>query len=66
MINISLHIRKLPPATVGEGGIMKSNTQSAKICLNFNGGEGVILKSNTQSAKICLNFNLGGGYSEVK
>ena len=42
---------------------MKSNTQSAKICLNFNWGG--ILKSNTQSAKICLNFNWGG-YSEVK
>ena len=39
MINISLHIRKLPPATVGRGGrgiLLKSNTQSAKICLNFN------------------------------
>ena len=64
MINISLHIRKLPPATVcvcGEGGgILKSNTQSAKICLNFNWGGGV-LKSNTQSAKICLNFNFRGG-----
>ena len=82
MINISLHIRKLPSATVGEGGgysevkysncqdlpklqlggILKSNTQSAKICLNFNLGGG-ILKSNTQSAKIYLNFNFrrGGG-----
>ena len=51
MINISLHIRKLPPATVwggGGGGILKSNTQSAKICLNFNFREG------------------GGGYSGTK
>ena len=47
---------------MGGGGIVKSNTQSAKICLNFNfrGGRG-ILKSNTQSAKICLSFNFQGG-----
>ena len=45
----------------GGGGVdLKSNTQSAKICLNFNGGGGV-LKSNTKSGKICLNFNFWGG-----
>ena len=52
---------------LGGGGvnILDSNTQSTKICLNFN-GEGGILESNTQSAKICLNFNWGGVYSGVK
>ena len=60
MINIILHIRKLPPTTWG-GGILESKTQSAKICLNFNFRGGGILESKTQSAKICLNFNLGGG-----
>ena len=82
MKNISLHIRKLPPATggggysevkyskcqdlpkfqFGAGGVLKVNTQSAKICLNFNflaGDGGSILKANSQSAKICLNFNWG-------
>ena len=44
----------------GGGGVLKSNTQSAKICLNFNWGGGV-LKSNTKSGKICLNFNFWGG-----
>ena len=63
MINISLHIQKLPPATGGWGVILKSNTQSAKICLNFHWGGGIL----SQSAKICLNFYFGGGgYSEVK
>ena len=66
MINISLHVRKLPLATLGGwvgggwakiclnfnwGGILESNTQSAKMCLN---------ESNTQSAKICLIFNFRG------
>ena len=67
MINISLHIQKLPPATLGVGGTLESNTQSAKICLNFNfWGEGGTLEPNTQSAKICLNFNFrrGGGTLE--
>ena len=61
------------PTSNSEGGggvgILKSNSQSAKTCLNFKfflGGEG-ILKSNTQSTKICLNFKLGeGGYSGTK
>ena len=41
------------------------NTQSPKICLNFNfrgrGVGGDFVTENTQSPKICLNFNLGGG-----
>ena len=49
---------------VGGGGTLESNTQSAKICLNFNfffWGGGGTLESNTQSAKICLNSNFRGG-----
>ena len=40
------------------------NTQSPKICLNFNfrgGGRGDSVTENTQSPKICLNFNFFGG-----
>ena len=65
MINISLHIHKLPPATgggTGYSGVAK--TQSAKICLKFNfrgegGGYSGVVK--TQSAKICLKFNFQAG-----
>ena len=69
MINISLHIQKLPQAYVGGGGyseVKYSKCQDLPKFQFFFWGGG-ILKSNTQSAKICLNFNLGGGgYSEVK
>ena len=43
-------------------------TQSAKICLNFN-GRGVFWEVKTQSAKNCLSFNfrgVGGVFWEVK
>ena len=65
MINISLHIRKLPPATGlggGYSGVVK--TEIAKICLNFNfrgwgwgWGVGYSGVGKTQSAKICLKQN---------
>ena len=50
----------------GDSGQVKTeNTQSAKICLNFNfqwggGYSGQVKTENTQSAKICLNFNFHG------
>ena len=67
MINISLHIRKLPPATVGGGysEVKYSKCQDLPKFQFFWRGGG-ILKSNTQSAKICLIFNFLGGDSEVK
>ena len=66
---ISLHIRSLRfQASWGGGGyseVKTENTQSAKICLNFNfqvmGGYSKVKTENTQSAKICLNFNFRGG-----
>ena len=70
---ISLHIRspRFQAYGGGEGGysgVRTENTQSAKICLNFNlggGGGGLgycgVRTENTQRAKIYINFNLGGG-----
>ena len=44
------------------GYSVTENTQSPKICLNFNfGGGGYSVTENTQSPKICLNFNFPGG-----
>ena len=57
----------------GEGGrglysgVRTENTQSSKICLNFNlggGGYSGVRTENTQSAKICLNFNFQGGITQ--
>ena len=48
----------------GAGGYsVTENTQSPKICLNFNfgGAGGYSVTENTQSPKICLNFNFLGG-----
>ena len=66
---ISLHIRSPRFRAYGGGGysgVRTENTQSAKICLNFNlggeeGGYSGVRTENTQSAKICLNVNWGGG-----
>ena len=50
----------LPKIQLGGGVLESQNTQSAKICLNFNLGEGAVLESqNTKSAKIYLNFHFG-------
>ena len=63
---ISLHIRS--PSFKGGGGILESNTQSAKICLNFNFREGGTLESNTQSAQDLPKFQFWGegGLSGLK
>ena len=51
------------------GYSVTENTQSPKMCLNFNfrGGGWNSVTENTQSPKICLNFNFWGwgvgGYS---
>ena len=58
----------------GGGGwySVTENTQSPKICRNFNfrgGGGGGILKLKSQSAKISDNFHFrggGGGYSVLE
>ena len=65
MINISLHIQELPPATLG--GTLESNTQSAKICLNFNcqGGYSGVKYSKCQDLPK-FQFLGVGVYSEVK
>ena len=45
----------------GGGYSVTENTQSPKICLNFNfGGGGYSVTENTQSPKIWLNFNFWG------
>ena len=66
-----------PTSNFARGGILEANTQSAKICLNFNfqgwgevgwgGGGGVnILDSNTQKYQDLPKFQWGRGYSGVK
>ena len=68
MINISLHIQKLPPATLGVGGTLESNTQSAKICLNFNfrrGGDSGVKYSKCKHLPK-FQFLWRGGYSGAK
>ena len=46
----------LPKFQFSGGGHCQVKTQSAKICLNFNGGGRILSSQNSK----CLNFNFGG------
>ena len=58
MINISLHIRKLPPARGGGYSDLNFGQLKSEVHILGGGYSGVV---KTQNAKICLNFNFGGG-----
>ena len=61
MINISLHIRKLPPATGGGGGLLWSELWSTQIwSLHLGGGGGGVLWSELWSTQI-WSLHFGGG-----
>ena len=53
--------KKIRVLKLGGGVFWKVKTQSAKICLNFNGGGGGVLESLNPKCQDLHKFQFGGG-----